>query len=99
MDHEDDMHGAMAAVLDDMGKAARERKARRFTGSKRPMHKGVEVKMGEVTLEPTNVSHQPHLKLPDGMTKPMDIDPDESGEHGMSSADMDDLARDLEVQR
>jgi hypothetical protein len=76
---------AMAAVLEDMGRAARERRARRFT--KKP------------AAEPPTVPHQPHLKLPDVMTAPMDVDPDAHDEHGMSSADVDDLARELDVQR
>ena len=40
------MHHAMRSVMEDMGRAAREGKARRFT--KKPL----EVTMGEVTLSP-----------------------------------------------
>lgn len=41
-------HHAMKSVLDDMGRAAREGRARRFQKSRKP----VEVTLGEVTLEP-----------------------------------------------
>lgn len=48
----DTMKTAMHAVLEDMGRAAREGKARRFTKTK-PGHAAREgITMGEVTLEP-----------------------------------------------
>ena len=70
-------HQAMSAVLEGMGRAAREGRARRFT--KRP-GKGVEVQVGEIELEPMPGADRP-------------VDP------AMSDGDMDELARDLEVQR
>ncbi len=80
---------AMAAVLEDMGRAARERKARRYTSKPPREKKDVEVRVGEVSFEP-------HVE---GTAKVMDIDPDEHGSAGMSSADMDELTRDLDIQR
>lgn len=47
----DDVHKAFGTVLEDMGRAAREGRARRFT-AKRP-GKGVEVSVGEVELQPS----------------------------------------------
>lgn len=77
----DDMKGPMKSILDGMGRAAREGRARRFT--KRPA-KGVDVSVGEVTLDPTgaDVEVDPVKQTPD-----------------MSDDEMNELASELSVQR
>jgi hypothetical protein len=79
MDKHQMMQHAMRAVMEDMGRAAREGRSRRFTGKP----KGVEVTMGDVTLEPRGEAQAEHE-----MSKG-DMD---------SLSHMDDLG-DLEVQR
>lgn len=78
----DDMKHAMHSVLEDMGRAAREGRARRFT--KRPA-KGVEVTMGELTLEPTGAK--------------ADVEVDPVKEAGMTDDEMSELTSQLELQR
>lgn len=75
-------HHAMKNVLEDMGRAAREGRARRFT--KRPA-KGVDVTVGDVTLEPSK----------DGASA--EVDPVK--EAGMTPAEMAEMLGELDVQR
>lgn len=82
----DGMKKAMDSVLEGMGRAAREGRARRFT--KRPA-KGVDVTMGDVTLEPTPPNY--------GGLADVEVDPVK--EDSISDADVDDLAKELAVQR
>lgn len=77
----DAMHAAMKSVLEDMGRAAREGKARRF--SKRGKNRGVEVKVGEVSLSPNS---------------DMDVAPDSTAD-GMSADELRELESELQVQR
>lgn len=82
MSNHDEMHHAMKSVLEDMGRAAREGRARRFT--KRPA-KGVEVSMGEVTMEPASPGS--------------DVEVDPVKAHAMSEEEERELLSGLEVQR
>ncbi len=83
MDH---MKTAMASVLEGMGRAAREGRARRYT--KRPA-KGVDVTMGEVELKPTPPNY--------GGLADVEVDPVKTAD--LSDNDMDDLASELQVER
>lgn len=79
----DHLHDAMKSVLEGMGRAAREGRARRFS-RKKPSNRGVDVEIGEVTL------------TPDGAA--MDVEPDATA-HGMSDDEMRELQGELGVQR
>ena len=92
----DEMNHAMKKVLENMGRAAREGKARRYSGKK-----PVEVTMGEVTLEPRHDAAAEREEEtgemgPKGVKADQMVDP---LHHSISDEDMADMMKDLEVQR
>lgn len=91
MDHKEMVKHAMHLVTQDMGRAAREGRARRFTG--RPGKKGVELTMGELTLEPTAEAKHEHAMM--GEHEP---EADSMKEHApeMSPDEMDELVSGLQ---
>lgn len=79
----DNLKHAMSAVMEDMGRAAREGRARRFTGPRKK--KGdVEVTLGEITLDPSK-----------GGEGKADVEVDPVYEPG----ELEELQNSLEVQR
>ncbi len=87
---ENDVKHAMNSVMEDMGRAAREGRSRRFTG-KRPA-KGVKVEIGEVTLEPGNT-----MKGTGGASADVEVDPVK--EAGMTHEEMEELSSQLSIER
>lgn len=84
------MKHAMSSVLESMGRAAREGKARRYNKNAHP----VEVQMGEVTLEPTSEAKREHAMM--GAHADQEVDPLKTD---ASDEEMAEMMKDLEVQR